>query len=361
MDKIVFNQLIVEVTRRCNMHCAHCLRGDAENVDLLNVDIDSVLDQTEAIGRLIITGGEPTLNLSAVQHIANGIVQRGIPVMRVQIITNGKEYNQAFVILMKRFSEITNLTQLHGYGREEREPWRVQIGVSLDHYHEAKDVCRKNYIRYKNMLKGYAEVLRVSHGNAPQNEGRAATLENTIDCTLILETYMLQQIEVLSIDHRPMCKFYDSYRLERPDQKVVCCGIYLNAYGDLLPGVACDMDFEHRGIVLCGSWEPIWEKILEYNKLYGRKHCTFCEDIRTKINLLRPKEQADRESRLTMSEEAKDETSREPIYIGDIKKYQKLAMESNAPDQYQKIEQKAKWKEYLVIGKNAENDGDVKK
>lgn len=57
MEKVVFNQLTIEVTRRCNMACGHCLRGDAENIDLTNMDIDSVLDQTEAIGRLIVTGG----------------------------------------------------------------------------------------------------------------------------------------------------------------------------------------------------------------------------------------------------------------------------------------------------------------
>lgn len=78
MEKIVFNQLTVEITRKCNMACAHCLRGDAENVDLTNMDIDGVLDQAEAIGRLIITGGEPLLNLRAMQHLTNGIARRGI-------------------------------------------------------------------------------------------------------------------------------------------------------------------------------------------------------------------------------------------------------------------------------------------
>lgn len=26
--------VFIEVTRRCNMCCAHCLRGDAENIDI---------------------------------------------------------------------------------------------------------------------------------------------------------------------------------------------------------------------------------------------------------------------------------------------------------------------------------------
>ena len=28
------NNVVIEITRRCNMCCAHCLRGDAENVDI---------------------------------------------------------------------------------------------------------------------------------------------------------------------------------------------------------------------------------------------------------------------------------------------------------------------------------------
>lgn len=348
MEKVIFNQLTIETTRRCNMACGHCLRGDAENVDLTGMDIDSVLDQTEAVGRLIITGGEPLLNLRAIQHLANGIVRRGIPIMRVQIITNGLIYDEKFIALVKRFSEITRLTQVHGYGNKEREPWRVSIGVSLDRYHEAPEICKKNYIRYKNVLKGFAEVLQVRHGNAPRNEGRAAALADTVDYTLTAETYMLQQIEVLSADHKPMCKFYESYHLERPDQKVICCGIYLNSYGEVLPGLACDTDYQCRGIRLCYAWEPIWERVLEYNQAHERQHCTYCDDLRTKINLMRDKAQANREYALAADPVAQDEPSAEPLYIGDIKRYRAQMAEWAMPDNYKELERKASEKNYLT-------------
>ena len=347
MNKIVFNQLTFEVTRRCNMGCAHCLRGDAENVDLCMIDIDGVLNQAEAIGRLIITGGEPTLNLPAIRHIANGIVQRGIPLMRVQIVTNGRHYAEEFVTVIKRFSEIVHLTQQYGYGRMEREPWRVQIGVSLDRYHEAQDICKKNYVKLKNALKGYAEVLRISHGNAPKNEGRAVALKDSIDCTLTRETYMLQQIEVLSADHKPMCKFFDSYHLERPEQKIVCCGIYLNAYGEVLPGLACDMDYK-CSVRVCDSWEPIWERVLEYNQAHERQHCTYCDDLRTKINLLRPKEESDREYALATAREAQDEPSAEPLYIGDVRRCRKEMAKWFMPDSYSELEKAASAKDFFV-------------
>lgn len=38
------NNVVIEITRRCNMCCAHCLRGDAENVDIQEKYINAFLD-----------------------------------------------------------------------------------------------------------------------------------------------------------------------------------------------------------------------------------------------------------------------------------------------------------------------------
>lgn len=353
MKKIVFNQLIVEITRKCNMVCGHCLRGDAQNVDIFSADIDGVLDQTETIGKLVISGGEPTLNMAGIQYLANGIARRGIPLMRMEIITNALVFDERFIAIVKRFSEIVYLTQQHGYGRREREPWRIQVGVSLDRFHKASDVCKKHYIRYKNALRGYAEVLRVSHGNAPRNEGRAVTLIDVIDHTLIRESYMLQKIEILSADHKPACKFYDSYHLERPDQKIVCCGIYLNSYGEVLPGLACDMSYSYYGdgATICYSSDSIWDGILKYNKEHDRQHCTYCDDLRAKAGYLltlQDKEKADRERALVTAPAAQDEPSAEPMYLGDVQRYRKNLIESAIPDRYTEREKNARAKNYLT-------------
>lgn len=268
--------------------------------------------------------------------------------MKVQIITNGLIYEERLVALVKRFSEIIRLTKVHGYGNTAREPWRVSIGVSLDRYHEAPETCKKNYVRYKNTMRDFAEVLQVRHGNAPRNEGRAANLPNTIDFDKTTSTYVIQQIEVLSAEHKPMCKFYESYHLERPDQKIICCGIYLNAYGEVLPGSACDTDYQCRGIRLCYAWEPIWDKVLEYNQAYGRQHCTYCDDLRTKIILMRDKEQANKEHALVTDPAAQDEPSAEPMYIGDIQRYRKEMAKWSKPDIYDQIEKAAEDKNYML-------------
>ena len=353
MEKVVFNQVAIEVTRQCNMTCAHCLRGTAQPINIPLRHIDALLDQAEAIGRLIITGGEPTLNLNALQYIANSITRHGTPVMRMQIITNGLQYDDRFLAIVKRYAEIVNITQRAGYGRDVREPWRVQIGVSLDRYHEQQKFCKKNYLKMKRDFKGIAEVLKVCHGNAPRNEGRAATLPApTIDYSKTISTYVLQQIELLSTEYKPMCKFFESYSLTRPDQKVVCCGIYLNALGQILPGCACDTDYNCRGAVICYSSQNIWDGIISYNQRHDRLHCTAADDLRTKSHLLRSIAQANIEDDLSMSPAAKDEPSAEPMYAGDITRYQAKLQGWMTPDNYKELEEAASAKDYFYLNKD---------
>lgn len=352
MQKIVFNQVAIEITRRCNMTCAHCLRGRAQPINIPLRRIDELLDQTEAIGRLIITGGEPTLNLPALQYIANSITRHGTPVMRVQIVTNGLQYDDSFLAIVKRYAEIVNITQQAGYGRDEREPWRVQIGVSLDAYHAQQKACKKNYIKMRQDLRGIAEVLKVCHGNAPRNEGRAATLPDTIDFSKTVSTYVLQKIEVLSADHKPSCKFFESYYLTRPDQKVVCCGIYLNALGQILPGCACDTDFDCRGAIVCNSSDPIWENILRYNLQHERMSCAEADDYRTKILLIRSRTQANRENALSSAPAAQDEPSAEPMYTGTMRRYQSNLKKWLTPDNYGELEKAASAKNYFYLNKD---------
>ena len=51
---------VIEVTRRCNMQCRHCLRGDAQNVDISNEIIDRFFDgfaDGAVIENVVFSGG----------------------------------------------------------------------------------------------------------------------------------------------------------------------------------------------------------------------------------------------------------------------------------------------------------------
>ena len=68
--KPMIQELILEVTRRCNMSCAHCLRGDAQALNMPREIIDKVLDSVESIGSVLFTGGEPSLNLEVIRYFS---------------------------------------------------------------------------------------------------------------------------------------------------------------------------------------------------------------------------------------------------------------------------------------------------
>ena len=61
LKKINIYSLSIEITRQCNMCCIHCMRGDAENVNLDPNILNSFLKQVKDITTLTITGGEPSL------------------------------------------------------------------------------------------------------------------------------------------------------------------------------------------------------------------------------------------------------------------------------------------------------------
>ena len=62
--KLSYSNLQIELTRRCNQECAHCCRGDAQDLDLTEEIVDAFFEKNEfhSFGRLLFSGGEPTLN-----------------------------------------------------------------------------------------------------------------------------------------------------------------------------------------------------------------------------------------------------------------------------------------------------------
>lgn len=87
------NSVFIEVTRRCNMCCAHCLRGDAESIDIQEKYIDAFLDSFEKgayISSLTFTGGEISLNIPAIRYTLKAVKERNISVGNFYMVTNGK-------------------------------------------------------------------------------------------------------------------------------------------------------------------------------------------------------------------------------------------------------------------------------
>ena len=89
MKELYIKNLCIEITRRCNMRCAHCMRGNAEAVDIPLRHITNLLRHVRHIHHFNITGGEPSLNVRAIRHILERVRAYGITVNNFYIVTNG--------------------------------------------------------------------------------------------------------------------------------------------------------------------------------------------------------------------------------------------------------------------------------
>lgn len=95
--KLHIYNLILEVTRRCNMSCSHCLRGEPEDKNIQPDTIDAVLANITSINTISFTGGEPTLNPEAIRHTLDTAKRNKIPVQNIFIAINGSQVTDEFL------------------------------------------------------------------------------------------------------------------------------------------------------------------------------------------------------------------------------------------------------------------------
>lgn len=97
MKKIKVDELVIEITRKCNMCCAHCLRGPAEDINISDDVIDRICQDICSIGTIIFTGGEPSLYPEAMDRILKQCKKHNIIVGSFYLVTNGKELSDRFL------------------------------------------------------------------------------------------------------------------------------------------------------------------------------------------------------------------------------------------------------------------------
>ena len=129
--KLCFDNLIVETTRKCNMQCEHCMRGEAENADLDLDKFAAFIKDVESIGTITFTGGEPTLNINAIKFVLHMVKALEIPVYSFYIVTNGKIITAEFLNAM--IDWYVYCIECGG------EPEICGVALSQDEFHEYID------------------------------------------------------------------------------------------------------------------------------------------------------------------------------------------------------------------------------
>ena len=150
--RVTIDYLEVLTTHKCNLSCGHCLRGPAQDVSLSPELGDKFFSQVNKVYKLMITGGEPTLDLPTLRGVLESVKKHGVEVGVVQLATNGTNITDEFVDVMNGFKEHVKC------GREQKENKNgaeklpeVVIHVSMDEFHE-KEIYGKKTIEQLEVM-----------------------------------------------------------------------------------------------------------------------------------------------------------------------------------------------------------------
>lgn len=162
--KFILHDLAIETTRRCNLKCEHCMRGESQNIDISKEIIDIILnnDEIQRIDHICFSGGEPTLNPNIIIYTIDKIIAENIDVLEIAMVTNGQIFNRDLVEAFNRFNKYRNQRDLFDESSEDISDSLIQanadkharITFSIDKFHyPISQKVRDNYQKYAKDIK----------------------------------------------------------------------------------------------------------------------------------------------------------------------------------------------------------------
>lgn len=186
MKKLYIDNLCLEITRKCNMACAHCLRGDAESKEMSNGLLSSVFSGLTSVGTLTFTGGEPTLAVAQMEEALRLAKSHQVSVNMIYVVTNGKVVTDDFLTIMRKWHDYCmasyscdkdlvkgkDLYRAASILQQEESFYGTYIALSADTYHEP--IPFANVIRLQTLPHFTTEKMNVTNDtNWVLAEGRA--------------------------------------------------------------------------------------------------------------------------------------------------------------------------------------------
>lgn len=130
MKKYIFAGLVIELTRRCNMSCKHCGRGEAQNITITKEIIDRIFENVQDCVTLYVSGGEPLLEPDILLYLLNRI-KSWTRLISLEITTNGSVLDERIVYALEDLCK----EPIHSDLKEKDITRRVQLTISNDEFH----------------------------------------------------------------------------------------------------------------------------------------------------------------------------------------------------------------------------------
>lgn len=136
-NNFTFSGLSIEITRKCNMKCEHCLLGDAQNVTMSHDVIDKIFDNVEDCEDVSLMGGELLLEIPTIEYFVDKLIGSTWNTKNLQITTNGSIVDKRIISIFEKFKN----------GDENKI---ALIRISGDQFHD-REQSKKAYKKYRKM------------------------------------------------------------------------------------------------------------------------------------------------------------------------------------------------------------------
>lgn len=217
------SNLVLEMTRRCNMRCSHCMRGEPQRLDMKDNVIYRTFRNINEIGTLTLTGGEPQLAVDVMERIYQNIMMQSVRFDYFYVVTNGKSLRNRM-----RFMNI-----LYKFYQWAEEPESCSLVVSQDQFHRWE--VTPDFRHFDGMyIEEYGEKYYREHtffhpGERKDNITHVLGEGRAIDMSVA--TGPLKEQEPWEID-----------RDDQGDISVLENEVYISANGNVTS--CCDMSFK---------------------------------------------------------------------------------------------------------------------
>lgn len=126
MKKYKFDALAIEITRRCNKACAHCARGDAQELSMAESIIDRIIDDVKDVKGVALFSGETLLEIDKIEYLVQKMNGSNWTTNYLEITTNGTIMNHRIIDIYESFCMAQN----------DR---LARLRISNDQYHDATE------------------------------------------------------------------------------------------------------------------------------------------------------------------------------------------------------------------------------
>ena len=196
--KLHINRLSFEMTRQCNLACAHCARGEAQNAVIKREYIDRVLDQIDYVYHLTLTGGEPSLYPDLIEYVVDGIIKREIRIRFFDMTINGTVRDMRIATALDKIGDWCGRWQVYAdnqkiEGVPQKSDGVANLRISSDMFHRAFDFCKPEETLefYQKACKSERVTFSMNDLKATK-EDEAVALRKTGRCAHLTEEQFKQ-------------------------------------------------------------------------------------------------------------------------------------------------------------------------